>query len=172
MNKKIRMICIGCLMAAVLLCLWAGGAAAKTFDSVWEYEVQADETAMITDYHGSVTDLVIPSAMGDVPVTAIGDSVFNMKRTLQTVIIPEGVVSLGSKVFSSCDSLVSIKLPSSLESIGNRTFSNCKGLKSFELPAKLASIGANPFALCDNLTQITFAGTNEHFEVRDGALIQ
>ena len=165
MSKRIRMICICCLLAAVLLCLGTGTAGAKTFDTIWQYEVLADETAMITAYGGSTADLVIPSAMGDYPVSAIGDGVFQMKRKLQTVVIPEGVKTLGSKVFSSCDSLVSIKLPKSLESIGNRTFSNCKGLKSIELPEKLSSIGANPFALCDNLTEITITGSNEIFDV-------
>ena len=172
MSKRIRMICVCCLLAAVWLSLGTGTAGAKTFDTIWQYEVLADETAIITAYGGGAEDLIIPAAMGDYPVSAIGDGVFQMKRKLRTVVIPEGVKSLGSKVFSSCDGLVSIKLPKSLESIGNRTFSNCKSLKSMELPEKLSSIGANPFALCDNLNEITITGNNEFFEVRESALIE
>ena len=77
-----------------------------------------------------------------------------------------------STAFSSCDGIEEIKLPKTLKSIGTKAFSNCKGLKSIVLPEGLESMGSNPFALCDNLTDISFTGPNQFYEVRDGALIQ
>ena len=134
MNKKFRMIWTGCLLAALLLCLGIRTAGAKTFDSVWRYEELADGTAIITEYGGAAEELIIPGMMGETPVSAIADGVFSLKRKLQSVTIPEGVVSIGTKAFSSCDSLLRVQLPKSLESLGNRAFSNCKGLKSIVLP--------------------------------------
>ena len=43
----------------------------------YEYAVNKDGTATITDYTGTQTDLVIPSTIGGYKITSIGDSAFS-----------------------------------------------------------------------------------------------
>ena len=168
MNAKIF-----CLLAVFVLCLLGGISCAETrvkWD--YEYEIQEDGTALIVKYRGNKEEVEIPEDVDGYPVTAIGDAAFKLKRKVRYVSIPNGVVSIGSTAFSSCDGIEEIKLPKTLKSIGTKAFSNCKGLKSIVLPEGLESMGSNPFALCDNLTDISFTGPNQFYEVRDGALIQ
>ena len=173
MMKRIKIRRLLCLLAAFLLCAQAAGVSRAEKMELWDYviDVQEDGSAVIIEYRGSATDLKIPESLNDYPITAIGDGAFQRKQTLEKVVIPEGVESIGAKVFSSCDGIKELVLPSSLKSIGTRAFSNCKGLRSVVLPAGLETLGENPFALCDNLTDVSFAGPNDVYEVRDGAIV-
>ena len=174
MRNRTRVRRVFCLLAVLLLCFaQAGFSRAETKSSgSFTYEVQEDGTATITEYSNrKITELEIPSELDGYQVTAIGPNVFKLKRNLQRVIVPEGVVSIGTNAFSSCDGIISLSLPKSLEEIGDRAFSNCKGLRSVKLSAKLGSMGENPFALCDNLSEVVIDAENKVFEVRDGSLI-
>ena len=168
-ERTIRLICL----ILVLILGLSGGMASGQTRTIWSYtfEVLEDGSARIIAYRGTDIELVIPDELDGYPVTEIGDGVFQLKQKLTSVVIPEGVVSIGLRAFSSCDGITSMTLPKTLKSIGNRAFSNCKGLRSLVLPVGLESMGENPFALCDNLSDVTFAGPNEVYEVRDGALI-
>ena len=47
---------------------------------------------------------------------------------MESITIPDGVISIGHDAFSRCNSLVSITIPDSVTSIGNYAFSNCSNL--------------------------------------------
>ena len=57
------------------------------------------------------TDLVIPSAYNNLPVTAIKESAFIGCRSLTSIVVPDSVTSIGKGAFSGCSSLESITLP-------------------------------------------------------------
>ena len=71
-------------------------------------------------------DLTIEAEMDGYTVVEIGDSAFNKKEQLHSVIIPEGIVSIGVNAFSNCDGIVQIRFPKSLESIGTKAFSTAR----------------------------------------------
>lgn len=56
----------------------------------------------------------------------------NMKyfSALESVVIPEPVVTIGKEAFKNCTSLTSLTIPNSIEAISNSTFYGCTGLKS------------------------------------------
>ena len=87
----------------------------------FRYTVQ-ENTATITKYEGNDTYLVIPSQIDGKSVTAIADSAFS-SDSLQTVVIPNGVISIGWFAFQGCPALTSITIPSSVTSIGYSAFS-------------------------------------------------
>ena len=64
----------------------------------------------------------------DYVVTEIGDSAFELCRSLTSITIPEGVTSIGEGAFRECTSLTSITIPSSVTSIGDSAFSVCYAL--------------------------------------------
>jgi len=61
----------------------------------------------ISGYIGDGNSLVIPSTIADLPVVAIGDSVF-FGSSLTSITIPNSVVSIGYSVFANCAALKSV----------------------------------------------------------------
>jgi hypothetical protein len=96
------------------------------------------------------TNVVIPWAIGGVPVTAIGANAFRNLVTYQghpvvSVVAPQTVTAIGSSAFDSCHSLSSVSLPQAT-AIGGSAFAYCTALASIDLP-QATSIGDYAFAV-------------------------
>jgi peptidoglycan/xylan/chitin deacetylase (PgdA/CDA1 family) len=110
-------------------------------------------TGMITEYTGLGGDVVIPTTIGGLPVTAIGYRAFE-KSSLTSVVIPSGVTSIGLFAFAGCSSLTRVDLPNSVTSIGPAAFASCSSLTSIDLPDSVTEIGDRMFYDCTSLTGI------------------
>ena len=79
------------------------------------------------------TDIVIPSVISQYDisfkVTSIRDHAFS-NSGIETLKIPEGVVSIGDCTFEYCKKLKSINIPNSVTSIGKAAFINCPYMTS------------------------------------------
>ncbi len=127
---------------------------------IYEFDTETNSYTLVSCYYGAV-NIVIPAEYNDGvnglhPVKKIGGSVFAPCADLESVIIPEGIISIGEWAFSECD-FVSITIPSSVTSIGNYAFSNCSNLETltFAEGSQLESIGNSVFNNCINLETIT-----------------
>ena len=98
----------------------------------------------------------IPASLKSVTVTSgkIYDYAFNGCRTLETVIIGDGISSIGYAAFDRCSSLASITIPNSVNSIGRSAFSGCSSLASITLPNGITAIYQDTFSDCSSLTSI------------------
>ena len=106
-------------------------------------DYQFGETAgTVTKYTGSSANVMIPSEINGVKVTAIGDS-----------------------AFQDCASLSMLVLPDSITAIGNNAFSGCTSLTNVVIPLNVAKIGENAFTGCDALSEIHYAGTEAEWKV-------
>ena len=103
----------------------------------------------------NTSSIVIPSMYNGKPVVSIGDSAFSGCSGLESVTIPEGVMSIEYETFRDCIRLERITIPSSVTSIGRDAFRGCSGLKSVTIPEGVTSIGSNAFFGCSGLTSIT-----------------
>lgn len=74
----------------------------------YEHIRLADGTAQITGYSGDVSDLAIPTALGGVPVTSIGDYAFSRCSSLTNVTIPDSVTTIGAEALAECENLTAI----------------------------------------------------------------
>ena len=85
-----------CLLGALLLCFAQVNAARAETLELWDFviEVGEDDTATITEYRGSGTEVNVPDTLEGYPVVAIGPGAFQRKASLEAVRIPEGVVSI------------------------------------------------------------------------------
>jgi len=104
------------------------------------------------------TNVVIPWAIGGVPVTSLGEQALASLSSLTSVAIPNSVTSIGDWAFSDCTGLTSIKIPDSVTSIGSETFSYCTFLTSVNIGNSVTSIGAAAFFSC-SLTSVTIGNS-------------
>jgi len=124
-------------------------------DTTSDFEFDA-ETGTITKYNGSATELVIPSEIEGVAVTAIGEDSFSCCDSLTSITIPESVISIESNAFSECDSLTNIVIPDSVTSTGLGLFNGCDNLKSVKFSDSMTKIEDLTFMNCVSLTDVVF----------------
>ena len=97
------------LMALVLLPLMSLADTETVDGIVWTYTISNGRASVGTgkwytsaipaETMGAIT---IPSTLGGMPVTSIGDGAFYHCAGLTSVMIPEGVTSIGEYAFSHC----------------------------------------------------------------------
>ena len=121
-----------------------------------------NDYAIINSYEGSDKDIIIPSTVLDVPVTAIGADAFS-RSEIESVEIPEGVITIGAETFNGCKKLSSVTIPSTIENIGIQCFGNCENLESISLPEGLKNIDTFAFYGCDLLADVTLPSTVEYY---------
>lgn len=78
----------------------------------------------------------------------------NVKNSITSVIIEDGVTTIGSSAFVECINLKKVVLADSIKEIGMCAFEKCSSLTSVKLPSKLTTIERSTFYECTNLTEI------------------
>ena len=110
-----------------------------------------------TGYEGKV---VIPAAIGGLPVRKINEAAFTVCQNITSVQIPATVREIGARAFSDCWKLESITFAegSGLTTVGDAAFTNCISLTSITFPKTLSRLGAGCFQGCVSLTDVYFLG--------------
>ena len=116
-----------------------------TDSSAFTY-VNHGDSIEITGFNNSVSDVVIPSEIEGLPVTAI---------------------SVGAFYLST---ITSIEIPNTVTSIGEMAFLGCTSLKSVKLSTGVAKIDKNAFGSCSALREVQVAKENPNFSSLDGVL--
>ena len=112
-------------------------------------------TGSITGYSGLGGDVVIPSTIGGVAVTEIGNSAFNEKTTITAITLPNSVSKIGDGAFYHCDNLISITFGSGLKTIGDWALAWCGKLPTLIIPDSVTSLGEGAVSDCSALTNLT-----------------
>lgn len=114
-------------------------------DGLFEYSIR-DNEALIDYVNYSTGAIHIPSQLGGLPVTRIGEEAFYQ---------------------NAC---ISITLPNTLTTLGDHAFYRCHQIKQITLPAETVSIGSNPFFRCSALESIHVESRNPNYCDVDGVL--
>ncbi|MBP3437169.1 MAG: leucine-rich repeat domain-containing protein [Clostridia bacterium] len=80
---------------------------------------------------------------------------------LESIEIPDGVISIGSSAFKGCEQLSSVTVPSGVKVLSGGIFYNCAKLQSVTLHEGVTSIGEHAFTGCDSLTSLALPSTVE-----------
>ena len=140
MKKKILGVLFAIFAAAVM-------SVTANAEYITEGDLEFDtETGMITRCDNNAEgEIVIPSEIGGVKVTGIGDEAFSDCRSITAVTIPDGVISIGENAFEQCRGMERVTIPDSVTAIGDYAFAMCKALNDIVLPDGVTSIGADAF---------------------------
>ena len=87
-------------------------------------------------------------------VITVGAGAFYDCSSLTKISIGDGVTSLGESVFEYCDLLTDISIGKGVITIGNYAFSDCDKLKNITIPSNVTTIGIAIFFHCDNLESV------------------
>ena len=120
-------------------------------------------------YFSQLEQINIPAS-----VATISDRAFYFCQHLQKVDFEERhdqPLKLGTYLFNSCSELESLVLPEGLLTIGSSAFSNCKSLTELQLPASVVTVSAGAFTGCAALS-LTVDQANTHLTVQNGVLYE
>ena len=121
-------------------------------DDLFQYVV-ADNAATVVSYHGTASEVVVPSTIEGYPVTRISGSTFYENTTITKIVAPS-VTGIGSSCFYKCTNLSSVELPE-LTFLASSCFAYCSNLTSIKLP-KVTSLDYYCFEQCTRLSSASF----------------
>ena len=130
-----------------------GGSKLTTDENGYVIYTDGEEKILVA-YHGTNTELVLPSY-----ITTINQYAFYNCTSLTSITIPDSVTSIGASSFERCSRLTSVTIGNGVISIGESAFHNCRGLTSITIPDSVTSISSSAFSYCTGLTNIKFNGT-------------
>lgn len=134
----------------------------ERYDGEYGYLDNGDGTVTLTRYVGTETHLEIPAELGGKKVSVIGNT-FSLKSeangegafqgniSLQSVVIPEGVMRIDDNAFQSCHALETVILPQTLTGIGHCVFEDCVHLKSVYFLGNVPDMGNYVFSGADRV---------------------
>lgn len=107
-----------------------GNAIVGAVSGNYEYKIRDDGTAEIDKYTGSEKNVVIPDKIDGYAVSRIGYESFLNCTSIESVIIPNGVIYIGMDAFRNCTNLKSITIPDTVNEIGMLAFKDTAWLEN------------------------------------------
>jgi hypothetical protein len=174
-NKNNNKMKVKFLLASILACIVSFGAVAQT----WNCGAEGDGSNVIATLteDGTLTisgkgamanygrasrvpwlmdndvRLSIRTAVIEDGVTTIGSAAFSACNNLSQVTIANSVTEILGNAFNLCYALTEIVIPNSVTTIGLRAFARCTGLTKVNIPNSVTIIGENAFLGCTALTE-------------------
>ena len=135
-----------------------------TFEQYGEYDeatglyygIENENQIRILGYDGEEANLVIPKQIAGCDVWYIGLYAFIGNTTIETVVLPDGLISLDSGAFRNCTNLKSVVIPDSVWFIHSDAF-RITGITEITLPDDVRTVGS--FAFPDDATIYAKANT-------------
>lgn len=170
---KIKRIALLCICAILLFFLGIGlgyagnGGFSNVFYSshdkqsleMFEFEHNGDGYTIWAKDDNLSGDVVIPETFKKKPITEISEYAFSNCDNIDSITMPDTIISIGKYAFKNCTGMKEIKLSSNLETIGIGVFVNCENLTSIKLPDSVCEIemefwNTATFENCDALRNV------------------
>lgn len=150
--KNSKNLIVKILLVFVLVFSIVGfGSFASTASEATENEAFTITNGVLTAYHGTDENVIIPEG-----VLEIGNRAFADCTSLKSVTFPSTLTSIGVYAFGNTG-LQEVVLPENLKILKNNVFENCSALESVYIPASLEEAGYyGVFAQCPKLKIVTF----------------
>ncbi len=134
------------------LILWKVGSLTDDDNDITSFEVHEGckyiyANAFALQY--ALESVTIPNS-----VISIGGGAFFNCDQLSTITIPDGVKVIGAGAFQNCGELVSVTVGKSVTNIDDYAFCNCQKLRTVNIPESVERIGDGAFCDCYNLSSL------------------
>lgn len=122
--------------------------------TVFDYEI-AEGQIIITGYKGSMKDPAVPSAIDNLPVTAVADNAFaeTASESVHSITLAASVTRVGNSAFQNCTGVI-LRVRGALTSVGEAAFFGCDALSEITLGEGMTEIPYNAFGSCTGLTEV------------------
>ena len=124
----------------------------------------------LNHYYGNSKKVVIPSFIGNIPITSIESCAFIGNKIVNHIILPEKLNIIEGHAFYGCTNLQDICFPESLTTIEYSAFQNCEKLTNITIPKGLIDIDSDSFYGCKNLKEFIVDKHNPVYTSCDGVL--
>lgn len=102
------------------------------------------------------TGALIISGTGS--VTLKDSAIYDLRASIKSIEIIDGITGIGEEGFSGCTELTEISIPDSVTEIGAGAFFRCSKISEIDLPPKLTRIERHTFHGCDKLVSVWIPG--------------
>ena len=166
MKKLMMLIVVGILSATSMLVAETENVNGYT----WTYRVSGDSAVLVGVYPDPTETIVIPSTLGEKPVTSIGDGAF-YGQCFKAVLIPNGVTTIGNQSFFECSELESVAIGNNVTDVGQQAFEGCRNLKNVKIGYGVTSIGLRAFDSCSSMVSYDVDDGNTAYKSAAGLLL-
>lgn len=118
---------------------------ADTVSGDWQYTLNDEGRAVITDYLGAAREVKMPWNVDGHIIAEIGEGAFADDIALRSIQLPVGVTIIRMEAFRGCTALQEVSLPPLLETIEDGAFAGCTALTLVEIPDSVAELGEAVF---------------------------
>lgn len=122
-----------------------------------------DKTASITNTRVVVkdnvlaTNVVVPESIeydNEIYTIVSVGTAFQFCSEMNTLVLPNSIVTLSDIAFSNCTNLISVELGDNITSLPDRLFNNCAKLESVNIPTSVVTMGPTVFMNCKSLKEL------------------
>lgn len=135
----------------------------------WKYAEKLDNSLIIVKYLGSSSTVSVPNLINEKIVKNIHSNCFSSKDKIQSITIPNSVISIGSGAFSGCNGLTKVNITDLAAwfkitfdneyanplNYAHHLYLNNTELTEITIPNSITKINANVLAGASSITSIT-----------------
>lgn len=135
----------------------------------WKYAEKLDNSLIIVKYLGSSSTVSVPNLINEKIVKNIHSYCFSSKDKIQSITIPNSVISIGSGAFSGCNGLTKVNITDLAAwfkitfdneyanplNYAHHLYLNNTELTEITIPNSITKINANVLAGASSITSIT-----------------
>ena len=88
-------------------------------------------------------------------MTTIGNGAFEDCRSIQSLLVPNGVTRAEQNLYNGCTGATDINITQSVQYIGKGTFAGCTSVTAVTIPSGVTEIDMNAFQYCSKLADVT-----------------
>ena len=124
MKKSVKTITMLSILLLVVYVFSTQASAVLVGKNGFYYDFEGEQ-AILKQYHGSNTEVVIPTSIYSYNISEIGDYAFLRNTDITSVFIPDTITKIGNCAFYGCTNLEVVYVPESVTFIGDSAFTKC-----------------------------------------------
>ncbi|MDE6729276.1 MAG: leucine-rich repeat protein, partial [Oscillospiraceae bacterium] len=130
-----------------------------TVNKYLKYEIHEDYVEITRCDTSAEGEIMIPATIQGLPVTSIGMGAFEYCSSLETVIIPESVVTISEEAFWRCSALKAVTISENVVNIELNAFFGCSALESITIQNPDCEIDDDKNTLSDTVVIYGYPGS-------------